>query len=134
LGGNAEQHRQRADGEDCDFGIVLRQQAKRGVVTAKLVGFPSKQILSRFKIPEGPLRRAADPNFVLIHPFGRGAGWHPNVGRAAAAELRTGRTIISDTLALDVFGRYYVAEPSAGTVGLYQRGKGLLVTVALHGK
>ncbi len=28
--------------------------------------------------------------------------------------------------------RYYVAEPSPGTVGLYERGKGLQATIALH--
>jgi hypothetical protein len=49
-------------------------------------------------------------------------------------ELSTGQVIISDTPALDVFGRYYVAEPSTGAIGLYERGKGLQATVALHEK
>jgi hypothetical protein len=49
-------------------------------------------------------------------------------------ELSSGEVIISETPALDVLGRYYVAEPSPGTVGLYERGKGLQATVALHEK
>jgi hypothetical protein len=48
--------------------------------------------------------------------------------------VSTGQVIISETSALDVFGRYYVAEPSAGVVGLYERGKGLQATVALSDK
>jgi len=54
--------------------------------------------------------------------------------RAAAVELSTGQVIISETSALDVFGRYYVAETSAGVVGLYERAKGLQATVALSDK
>jgi hypothetical protein len=109
-------------------------QAKHRVVTADLVAFPSTEILSKLKVPDGPLFRAADPEFVIVRPFGKGFFWNPNAKRAAAAELATGEAIVSDTPALDVFGRYYVAEPSAGTVGLYERGKGLLATVALHEK
>jgi len=56
------------------------------------------------------------------------------VKRSAAAELDTGQIIISDTPALDVLGRHYVTEPSAGRVGPYERGRGLQAAVALHGK
>ena len=40
----------------------------------------------------------------------------------------------SDTPAIDVLGRYYVTEASPGVVGLYERGKGLQATLALHPK
>jgi hypothetical protein len=109
-------------------------QPKSGVVTAELVAFPSPEILSKFKVPDGPLFRAADPRFVLIRPFGRGFFWNPGAKRAAAAELATGAAIVSDSAALDVFGGYYAAEPSAGVVGLYERGKGLQASVAVHEK
>jgi len=107
-------------------------QASHGVVTAKLTAFPSSETLAKLKLPAGHLFRAADPAFVLIRPFGRGAWWNPNATRVAAADVRTGQVIISDTPALDVLGRYYVAEPSAGMVGLYERGKGLRATLAVH--
>jgi hypothetical protein len=109
-------------------------QAKRGVVLADLVAFPSQEILSRLKVPDGPLFGLADPGFVLVRPFGRGAFWNPNARRVAAAELATGEVIVSETPALDVLGRYYVTEPSPGTVGLYERGKGLQASVVIHGK
>jgi hypothetical protein len=100
---------------------------------ARLMAFPSGKELSKPIIPPGPLSRAADPSFVLIRPFGKRAfPRDPNARRAAAVELNTGEVIVSHTPALDVCGRYYVAEPSAGTVGLYERGKGLQATVALH--
>jgi hypothetical protein len=56
------------------------------------------------------------------------------VQRAIAVELDTGTGITSNWPALDVLGSYYVAEPSAGEVGLYERGKGLRATVSLHMK
>ena len=109
-------------------------QASHGVVTAKLTAFPSGEILAKLKLPAGHLFRTADPGFVLVRPFGRGAWSNPSATRVAAADVRTGQVIISDTPALDVLGRYYVAEPSAGMVGLYERGKGLQATVAVHEK
>jgi len=103
--------------------------------TAKLMAFPSGKALSKLTIPPGPLFQAADPGFILIRPFGKHAFLRdPNAGRAAAMELSSGDVIISETPALDVLGRYYVAEPSPGTVGLYERGKGLQATVVLHEK
>ena len=50
---------------------------------------------------------------------------------AAAFEFTTGQVIISETPALDVFGRYYVAEPNSGEVGLYERAKGLQEKISL---
>jgi len=106
---------------------------RHGAVLAKLISFPSGKTLSRPRIPLGPVHRAADPNYVLVRPFGRNAFTDdPNAGRAAAAEIDTGNVIISDTPALDVFGGFYVAEPSPGVVGLYERGKGLQSSVALY--
>jgi hypothetical protein len=54
--------------------------------------------------------------------------------RSAAAELSTGLVIISETPALDVLGRFYVAQPAEGEVGLYEIGKGLQATVVVHQK
>jgi len=90
--------------------------------------------LAQPKLPPGPASRATDPGFVIIRPFGRLSFIEPTEQRAAAVELATGRVIISETPLLDVFGRYYIAEPSPGVVGLYERGKGLQATVALHDK
>jgi hypothetical protein len=99
------------------------------------MAFPSGKALSKLTIPPGPLFQAADPGFILIRPFGKHAFLRdPNAGRAAAMELSSGDVIINETPALDVLGRYYVAEPSPGTVGLYERGKGLQATVVLHEK
>lgn len=57
-----------------------------------------------------------------------------SANRAAAAELTTGLVIISETPALDVFGRLYVAEFAKGEVGLYEIGKGLRAAVVVHSK
>jgi len=105
--------------------------AKGGLVSDKLVAVPSGRVLSELRLPAGVLYRAADPGFVIIRPF-----LEPGeaVQRAVAVELATGEGIISETAALDVLGRYYVAESSPGVVGLYQRGKGLQATVTLHKK
>jgi hypothetical protein len=86
------------------------------------------------KVASEPLFRAADSGFAIVRPFGRKFLWNPYVTKSAAVELATGQAIISDTLPLDVFGHHYVAEPFAGAVGLYERGKGLQATVALHDK
>jgi len=106
---------------------------KHHLVSAKLVTFPSGKSLLKPKIPIGGLFRAADPNFVLVGPFG---GYTRNTpdARAAAVELATGEAIVSDTPVLDVFGRYYVAEPRNGEVGLYERGKGLQATITIAEK
>jgi hypothetical protein len=112
--------------------VVPAFRNKHGVTPAEVLAFPSSQLLSRLKIPSGRLFPSSDPDFVLIRPFGRGALLSPNARRTAAAELSTGRVIISNTPALDVFGQYFVAEPYPGVVGLYKRGKGLQATVPLH--
>jgi hypothetical protein len=105
---------------------------RHNTVTARVVAVPSGQVLSKPKIPPGPLFRAADPGFVIVRPFGQYAAYDPK--RAAAVELSTGQIIISNTPAIDIYGRYYIAEPSPGVVGLYERGKGLQATLALHPK
>ncbi len=125
-----------------------------GLVTARLVAFPSGKEIARPKLPAGPLFRAADPAFIIVRPFGPLPKPHaaPDSGRgqlvfrppspqsgppnprSAAVEIATGEVIISETPALDVFGRYYVAEPTPGVAGLYERGKGLQASVALHKK
>jgi hypothetical protein len=111
------------------FGTI----GKHGVTSADLVEFPSAKILAKVKVPDNRLLRATDPDFVLARPFGRRVLLNPNAKRSAATQLSTGQVIISDTPALDVLGHYYVAEPSTGRVGLYERGKGLQAAVVLHG-
>lgn len=129
---------------------------RRRVVAARLVAFPSGHVVSKPKLPPGPLFRAADPRFVIVHPFAEyplppptieaspeGRVYSPPPTRAVpanqtrgaiAVEIATGHLITSETPALDVLGAYYVAEPSSGEVGLYERGKGLQATVVLHNK
>jgi hypothetical protein len=106
---------------------------KDKTVTGSLVSFPSGEILAKPKIPPGPLFRAADPGFVIVRPCGKAA--------ACAVEYTSGEMIMSETPALDVLGRYYVAEEASGEVGLYERGKGIQdavvvpqATVVLHQK
>ena len=99
-------------------------------VTARLVGFPSGEVLSKLKLPPGPVSRASDPGFVLIQrcgPFPRGAPLDPHTKRTCAAEFSSGRLIVSKTPALDVFGNHYVAERANGEIGLYERGKAAAV-------
>ena len=104
----------------------------RPFVTTKLVTFPSGKLVSKPKLPRGPIYRAADPNFVIVRPF---AGYTRedlyNPKRSAAVEIRTGQVIVCDSPALDVFGQYYAAERTDGELGLYQRGKGLQATVTI---
>jgi len=97
----------------------------RGILKARIIEFPSGKLISEIKMSKGLFFRATDPGFAIIRPFG-------GRDRSAAVELSTGLAIISDTPALDVFGRSYVAEPNAGQVGLYKIGKGLQSTVTLH--
>jgi len=104
--------------------------AKTGHVTAMLMEFPSGRLLSRPVLPVGALFPATDPNFVIIRLPGQDTIDCPQ--RAIAAELHTQERIVSETPALDVLGRYYVAEPSRGWVGLYECGKGLQAKIDLH--
>jgi hypothetical protein len=125
-------------------GVARKNDRNRGVANARVIEFPSGKLLSEPKIPNGGFFRATDPGFLVIRPFGLGTTFafvrgefllgrrSPN--RAAAVELSTGLVIISDTPALDVFGRFYVAEHTKGEVGLYEIGKGLKAAVVVHQK
>jgi len=104
----------------------------RAAVTATLVAFPSGKVLARLALPPGPLLRATDPGFVLIRPFGEYILADDPKPRAAAVEFGTGKVIISNAPALDVFGNYYAAERINGEVGLYERGKGIQAAVRLE--
>jgi hypothetical protein len=97
-----------------------------------LIEFPSGRLLSRPVLPAGKLFPATDPDFVIVRLAGQTTIDYPQ--GTTAAELHTGELIVSQTPALDVLGRYYVAEPRPGWVGLYERGKGLQATVDLHKK
>lgn len=99
-------------------------RAKNGIAPAELVEFPSGRALTKLKVPRNGLDAATGLGFVLVRPFGQSS-------RAAAVDLTTGKVIISDTLALDVWSQFYVAEPSPGKMGLYEIGKGLQATVVL---
>jgi len=113
--------------------VVVPSYPQGDRMRARLMDFPSTREIAKATIPVGPLRRATDPGFILIRPFGkRSLLGDPRAWRAAAAELATGEVIISGTAAMDVLGPFYVAESSPGTVGLYERGKGLQAIVALH--
>ena len=104
--------------------------AKSGRVTTTLLEFPSGRLLSKPVLPAGPLFPATDPNFVIIRASGRERIDHPQ--RTIAAELDKQETIVSETPALDVLGRYYIAEPRRGWVGLYERRKGLEAAIDIH--
>ena len=109
--------------------------AKGGVVTGKVVGFPDGKVLSKPRIPPGPLHRAADPSYVLIRPFGKDQREYPDSGaRAAAVQLSTGQVIISENWTLDVWGNYYAIGQSDGRVDLYERGKGVISSVEAGGR
>jgi hypothetical protein len=108
-------------------------RVKQHIRIAKLVAFPSGRLLARPAIPPYDLSRATEPGFIISRPNAATRKYDPHVP-TSAVELSTGQVIVSRTPALDVFGRYYVAEPSPGTVGLYERGKGLQATLALYGK
>jgi len=110
-----------------------KSDVKRGVLRRRIIAFPSGKLISETKTPPGLFFRATDPGFLIIRPFG-GYDYmgQSSSRRSAAVELSTGLVIISDTPALDVFGRLYMAEPNAGQVGLYKIGKGLQTTVTLH--
>ena len=99
---------------------------------AKLYAFPSGKLLSKPKIPRGPVFGATDPRFAIIRPVGWHSFFDPQPDRAAAIELATGQAIVGSTSKLDVCGRYYVAQHADGKIGLYERGKGLQATVDLE--
>ena len=112
-----------------DRAVVSWEKAwepKDTTVKATLALFPSSKVLLKPRIPPGPLFRAADPGFVIVRPCGKSV--------ACAVEYTTGEMIMSETPALDVLGRYYVAERAGGEVGLYERGKGLQAAVSLKAR
>jgi len=106
--------------------------AKNGYVTAMLLEFPSGRLLSKPPLPAGTLFPATDPNFVIIRATDRDRIDNPQ--RTIAAALDKQETIVSETSALDVLGRYYIGEPRPGWVGLYKHGKGLEAEIDLHKK
>ena len=126
-------------------GVANKSDIARGVAKSKVIAFPSGKLLAEPKIPSGSsLFRATDPGFVIIRHFGEKTifafkGDEFVVGtrssnRSAATQLSTALVIISNTLALDVLGRFYVAESAEDEVGLYEIGKGLQARIALHKK
>ncbi|HTQ55084.1 MAG TPA: hypothetical protein VMI94_11525 [Bryobacteraceae bacterium] len=106
---------------------------KHDVTTVSLIQVPSGKLLSKPRLPPGPVFAAADPGFVIVRPFGH-TGSYDNPPRAAAVELMTGQVIVSQTPALDVLGGYYIAQPAPDVVGLYERGKGIQASLVLHQK
>jgi len=105
---------------------------KPGAANCKVIAFPSGQLLSEPKLPFGTFARATDPGFVILRHFGSALPGPSSPNRSAAVELSTEQAIMSDTPALDVFGRLYAAEKEKGEVGLYQIGKGLKASCALR--
>jgi hypothetical protein len=101
------------------------------IVNGTLAALPSGKVLLKPKLPPGRVLPAADPAFVLMRPFGRFARSSDPIQKIAAVELRTGQVIISEAQALDVFGDHYVTELKDGSVGLYERGKGVQATVTI---
>jgi hypothetical protein len=91
-----------------------------------LISVPGGVVLATANLPMTPsIQPAADPNFVLIRPVGGPA--------SGAVEIKGGgETITSDGPALDVLGKFYVAQPAPGEVGLYERGKGLQTVARLR--
>jgi hypothetical protein len=105
---------------------------KPGVANCKVIAFPSGQLLSQPKLPFGIFARATDPGFVILRHFGSAIPGRSSPNRSAAVELSTQQAIVSETPALDVFGRLYAAEKEKGEVGLYEIGKGLKARCALR--
>jgi hypothetical protein len=108
---------------------------------AELISFPSGAVVSKVTLPPSPVfLPATDSNFVLVRRseapvLGAGGVRFSKSSWTAAVEFRSGdEKITSDQSALDVLGRYYVAEPNPGEVGLYERGKGIQATVSLYKK
>jgi WD40 repeat protein len=131
--------------------IILLAGFSHKLRIAKLVSFPEGHVLSTHKIPMGHLLSTTDPGFVLIRPLPPQhlfLAIDPSINilphthhlilrddlfdqRSTAVELSTGHLIESKQSLMDVFGPYYVAQPSPGEVGLYDRGKGLQATISL---
>jgi hypothetical protein len=105
---------------------------KPGVVNCKVIAFPSGQLLSEPKLPFGAFARATDSGFVILRHFGSALPGPSSPNRSAAMELSTEQAIVSETPALDVFGRLYAAEKEKGEVGLYEIGKGLKASCAVR--
>ena len=107
---------------------------KPGVADCKVVAFPSGQLLSEPKVPFGTFTRATDPGFVIVRHFGSSLPGRSSPNRSAVVELSTGQVSISETPALDAFGRLYVAERGKGEVGLYEFGKDLKASCVLSAR
>ncbi len=80
-------------------------------------------MVAKAQLPAGAWSRTADPAFVLARPFGTGS--------TLAVDYAAGSAITSKTSALDVMGSLYLAERPDGGLGLYERGKGILASVAI---
>jgi hypothetical protein len=122
----------------------------RMIEPAAVVEFPSGKLISKLKLLPGTLSAAADPAFVIVRPYGRfnpppsayqifssgqvGMVYPYSQDGAVAVEISTGQVITSETPALDVLGRYYVAELTNGEIGLYERGKGLQAAVSFKAR
>jgi WD40 repeat protein len=104
---------------------------KPGEANCKVLAFPSGQLLSESKVPFGTYARATDPGFVIVRHFGSSLPGRSSPNRSAVVELSTGQVSISETSALDAFGRLYVAERGKGEVGLYEFGKDLKASCVL---
>jgi hypothetical protein len=111
--------------------VFTEYSGGRALRPATIVAVPSGKVLKKTKLPQGPLFRAADPGWVLIHPYGPWADDDPNDKRSCAVELSTGFAITSETPALDVYGNHYVAERRNRELGLYVIGQGLEAAVSL---
>jgi hypothetical protein len=104
---------------------------KPGVADCKILRFPTGELLSAPKVPFGTFTRATDPGFVIVRHFGSALPGRSSPNRSAVVELSTEQVSISETPALDAFGRLYVAERGKGEVGLYEFGKDLKASCVL---
>ncbi len=140
-----------SDCKGCQVSTVGPGPAQPARVTAAVLTVPTGEVLSTALLPPGPVFPTANPAFVRITPLGVDYNpdaahslnfpgppgerttltMYPMSNRAAAVEFATGRIIVSQTPALDVFGNLYVAELPDGEVGLHDIRKGLLSSVAL---
>jgi hypothetical protein len=130
--------------------VISPRWAEGMIEPATEVAFPSGKLISKLKLPPGALYPATDSGFVIVRPYGRytpppsamqafaSEGFrmvYPySQDGAVAVEMSTGQVIESETPALDVLGRYYVAELPNGEIGLYERGKGLQAVVSLKAR
>lgn len=114
--------------------MIMSRYALTHLSRASVVEFPTGRKLRTMKLSPEPLDRAADSHLVIVRPYilqpetrtSRKTG-------AAAVEYETGRVIVSQRPALDVWGERYVAEPNDGEVGLYEIGRGLQATIRIAG-